>query len=109
MTKRKRNVIIAGIVIIGIVGVLFLLPNLFAHRVTQQDDGGAWELTFQERLLEYADFGISFDEEIQGFFYNGQRVRRFVDGSMLFQYDNGVGEITIRRNSEGEIIEVDVR
>ena len=48
-------------------------------------------LALQARLLEYAEFGLFYDKEIGGFFYNEQRVRRLVDTSSLFQqYPNAV-------------------
>ena len=109
MSKTKRNAIITGIVIIGLTGVLFLILYLFSSASMVVVDDGATEVMFQERLLEYVEFGLFFDEEISGFFYNEQRVRRLVDTPSLFQYDNGTVEITITRNSEGAITEVTVR
>jgi len=108
MTKTKRNAVITGIVILGIVGVLFLIPTLFnsAHMTVGYGD---WEVDFQERLLEYAEFGLRYDEEISGFFYNEQRVRRFVDTPSLFQYDNGIVDVTVLRDSDGNIIGLNVQ
>jgi len=108
MTKTKRNAVITGIAILGIVCVLLLIPRLFSSaNMTVGDD--EWEVAFQERLLEYVEFGLHYDEEISGFFYNEQRVRRLVDVPSLFQYDNGIVEITVTRNSAGEITGFDVR
>ena len=109
MTKRKRNAVITGIVIVGLAGVLFLILYLFSSASMVVMDDGATEVMFQERLLEYAEFGLFFNEEINGFFYNEQRVRRLVDTPSLFQYDNGIVEITITRNSEGAITDFNVR
>jgi len=102
MIKTKRNAVITGIVILGIVCVLFLIPHLFSS--ANMAAGEATEAVFQERLLEYAELGLHYDEKVSGFFYNEQRVRRLVDVPSLFQYDNGIVEITITRNSKGEII-----
>ena len=102
MTKTKRNAVITGIVILGLASVLVLIPILFnsAHMTVGYGD---WEVYFQERLLEYAEFGLFYDEEISGFFYNEQRVRRFVDTPSLFQYDNGIVDVTVLRDSDGNI------
>lgn len=109
MTRKKRNSTIGSIVIIGIAIGLFLIPNLFNSSNLIVEDSEALEVEFQERLLEYSEFELYFYDEIQGFFYDGQRVRRLVDGGLLYQYDDGIGEITITRNSEGEIIDFDVK
>ena len=104
MTRKKKNAIIAGIVIVGIVAVLFSIPTLFSS-ANMTAGGEATEVMFQSRLLEYAEFGLFFDDETNAFFYNEQRVRRLVDTPSLFQHDDGIVEITITRNSAGEIIE----
>lgn len=109
MTRKKRNLVIASISIIGIAVGLFLMSNLFSSSNLIVEDSEASEVDFQERLLEYSEFELYFDDEIQGFFYDGQRVRRLVDGGLLYQYDEGIGEITIKRNSEGKIINFDVK
>ena len=109
MTRKKRNTIITGIVIIALAGVLFLIPTLFSYMQVTMGYNESIEVMFQERLLQYAEFGLFYDEEISGFFYNEQRVRRLVDTPSLFQYDNGIVEITITRNSEGAITEFNVR
>jgi len=111
MTRKKRNAVVAGIVIIGLASVLLLIPILFNSAnmtVTMGEDIG-WEVAFQERLLEYAEFGLFYDEEISGFFYNEQRVRRFVDTPSLFQYDNGIVDVTVLRDSDGNIIGLNVQ
>lgn len=108
MTRKKRNAVITGVVILGLASVLFLIPTLFSSaNMTVGDE--STEIMFQERLLEYAEFGLRYDEEVSGFFYNEQRVRRLVDTPSLFQYDNGIVEITITRNGAGEITEFNVR
>jgi len=103
MTRKIRNTVIAGVVITGLASVLFLIPILFSSSNMAVGDGEAAEVTFQERLLEYAEFGLFYDEEISGFFYNEQRVRRLVDAPSLFQYDNGVVEVRISRDRDGNI------
>jgi len=105
MTRKIRNTIIAGLVMLGLVSVLFLFPTLFSSSNMAVGDIEAAEVAFQERLLEYAEFGLFYDEDIGGFFYNEQRVRRLVDAPSLFQYDNGIVEVTISRDSDGNIID----
>jgi len=100
--KRKRRVI-AGIVLFGFVCVLFLIPTLFSSAHMTVEKGSDAEEMFQERLLEYVEFGLYFDDVVSGFFYNEQRVKRLVDTPSLFQYDDGVVEVKISRDSEGNI------
>jgi len=105
MTKKIRNTIIAGLVMLGLVSVLFLIPISFSSSSIAVEDSEAAEAAFQERLLEYAEFGLFYDEE-SGFFYlNEQRVRRLVDAPSLFQYGNGIVEVTISRDRDGNIID----
>ena len=101
MTRKRRNVVIAGIVFFGFAWMLYLIPSLYnsAHMT----GGNEVEVMFQERLLEYVEFGLYFDDELSGFFYNEQRVKRLVDAPSLFQYDDGIVEVKISRDSEGNI------
>jgi len=103
MTRKRRNVVIAGIVLFGFACMLYLIPSLNNSAHMTVAEGSEVEVLFQERLLEYVEFGLYFDDELNGFFYNEQRVKRLVDAPSLFQYDDGVVEVKISRDSEGNI------
>ena len=101
MTKTKRNAVITGIVILGIVGVLFLIPTLFNS--ANMAVGEAMEIEWQIQLLEYAERGLTFDKETTTFFYGEYIVRRLVDGATYHRDDAGTVEVSVLRDSNGNI------
>jgi hypothetical protein len=113
MTKKKQVAIgLSAAIIIGIIyAILFLPKDFFVFDVTvgTKGDNQQIEIDWQTRLLEYAEFGLTFDDEASSFFYDEQIVRKLIDGATYFSNGAGTVEMSVLRDSDGKITKLNVQ
>jgi len=64
----------------------------------------------QETLLLYVDYGITYDAETQKVYYNGQLVRKFTDGKLIYiEQADGTVEVAAIRDIEGSLTGLEVK
>lgn len=114
MKNRKRIAIaIGGVVLVGIICVVFLLPKLNfdvssvagnpSQVITSEED-------MREMLLEYADYGLTYDADTKTFYYDGQLVKKIDDGKHYYHTNSkGAVKISVSRDSDGKITNLNVK
>jgi len=113
MKNRKRIAIaIGGVVLVGIICAVFLLPKLnfdvssvagdSSQTITSEND-------LRVLLLEYADHGLTYEADTQTFYYDGQLVKKIVDSAYAHSNSDGTVQVTVSRDSDGKITSLKVK
>ena len=65
-------------------------------------------LTDEERLIEYEEYGITYDESSQSYLYQDSLIKNLRDGDFLYTNAAGSIKLIIQRDDNGHIQSIDV-
>ena len=108
MSKKKGIVSIIAFVVI-VCGIFFLSKFSLDATIKADPSNSFTEEDLQELLLTYADYGLTYDEETYSFYYDGQVVKKLVDDDYFHTNGNGTIQVSILRDSNGDITGIDVK
>lgn len=123
MTNKKKNtIIIVGVILLAIIiGMICLLPKINFNstvgalppeattREASKDFEQQENENMQESLLVYADYGLTYDAETQKLYYEGQLIKKFTDGKLIYiEQAEGTVNVTAVRDNEGNLIGIKI-
>ena len=65
-------------------------------------------ITDEERLIEYEEYGITYDESSQSYLYQDSLIKNLRDGDFLYTNAAGSIKFIIQRDDNGHIQSIDV-
>ena len=65
-------------------------------------------ITDEERLIEYEEYGITYDESSQSYLYQDSLIKNLRDGDFLYTNAAGSIKLIIQRDDNGHIQSIDV-
>lgn len=112
INKKRIAMAISGVVLVGILCTVFLLPKLNVN-VSSVAGDSSQIITSEEDmrviLLEYADYGLTYEADTKTFYYDKQLVKKLVDSVYFHTNSEGTVQISVSRDSDGKITDLKVK
>ena len=87
-------------------GYYIYSSDIFGASVTENISEHS--ITDEERLIEYEEYGITYDESSQSYLYQDSLIKNLRDGDFLYTNAAGSIKLIIQRDDNGHIQSIDV-
>lgn len=95
------------VLLLFFIGYYIYSSGIFGSSVTE--DISASNITNEQRLTEYEEYGILYDETSQTYLYQGTPIKDLRDGDFRYTDSAGTIEIRIQRTQNGHIQSIEVK
>lgn len=123
MTDLQKKIIMFVGILFVIVTIILIVPNINLNSsvksiasepidasTTPNNIEEIAKENMKESMAIYKEYGLTYDEESQNLYYNGQLVKKFYDNDLLYtEQKNGIVTVTPIRDKKGNLIGLDAK
>ena len=105
-TLENFYISIFALILLFFGGYYIYSSGIFGASVTENISEHS--ITDEERLIEYEEYGITYDESSQSYLYQDSLIKNLRDGDFLYTNAAGSIKLIIQRDDNGHIQSIDV-